>query len=145
MQNLNSFIPEKINENILNKWFYLYKWIKFTDLINVLKNKLINTINIVQIKYIKLIIIIWTKYIANNKKTILQIFFLYISLNQFLNSSIKFLYENIFSSSKKSFFWNNSSTSNNSFSIWLKSDILIIFQFITNAEFVITIKLFFTI
>lgn len=45
MNNWKLFIPDKIIGEIWNKWFYLYRWIKYNDLINILKNKLIILIN----------------------------------------------------------------------------------------------------
>lgn len=57
MNNSKLFIPENIIHEVWNKWFYLHKWLKYNDIINILQNKLITFIHIFW-KYIFIILLI---------------------------------------------------------------------------------------
>lgn len=57
MNNSNLFIPENIIHEVWTKWFYLHKWLKYNDIMNILQNKLITFIHIFW-KYIFIILLI---------------------------------------------------------------------------------------
>ncbi|MDD5770027.1 MAG: hypothetical protein PHE25_03600 [Candidatus Gracilibacteria bacterium] len=80
MEKLKSFIPEEIINEVSNRGFYLYRWIKYTDLINILKNELIIVISKFG-KYIFIILLILSIIII---PTLVNIFYLLYFLGFFI-------------------------------------------------------------